>query len=247
MSHFTVAVLSYDPNDVDDLLAPFDESPSNEEYLEFDPVDEDEYRSDYETGTSQTGNGDIETSFVSYKVKYPTFNAFMEEGNGLSRNDEGAYGYYTNPNAKWDWWVIGGRWDGLLRLKNGGSSNQARVRDVDVSPDPAAYAKAIRFWEVYVEGQPLAEGEEDLTRHVFYKPEYYVNQYGTKEKYAHSQAAFGAWAILTADGEWNETGAMGWFGMSDATQESRNKYETAFRQLIEENPDLYITIVDCHI
>jgi hypothetical protein len=25
----------------------------------------------------------------------------------------------TNPNAKWDWWTVGGRWDGFLMLKEG--------------------------------------------------------------------------------------------------------------------------------
>jgi len=27
-------------------------------------------------------------------------------------------GRYTNPNAQWDWWTIGGRWSGLLKPKN---------------------------------------------------------------------------------------------------------------------------------
>ena len=35
----------------------------------------------------------------------------------LSRKNEDVHTIYTrntNPNAKWDWWVIGGRWNGLL-------------------------------------------------------------------------------------------------------------------------------------
>ena len=35
MSHFSVAVLSHTPDDVEDLLAPYCESPENPEYLEF--------------------------------------------------------------------------------------------------------------------------------------------------------------------------------------------------------------------
>lgn len=30
---------------------------------------------------------------------------------------QGDYGYWYNPNAKWDWWTVGGRWSGLLHLK----------------------------------------------------------------------------------------------------------------------------------
>lgn len=30
----------------------------------------------------------------------------------------------TNPNAKWDWWVVGGRWTGMLKLKEGAKGQQ---------------------------------------------------------------------------------------------------------------------------
>lgn len=30
---------------------------------------------------------------------------------------EGRYGYWYNPNAKWDWFTIGGRWRGMLEVK----------------------------------------------------------------------------------------------------------------------------------
>lgn len=40
----------------------------------------------------------------------------------------------TNPNKKWDWWVVGGRWNGFLKLKPefvGGRSNECRKSEVD--------------------------------------------------------------------------------------------------------------------
>ena len=40
----------------------------------------------------------------------------------------------TNPNKKWDWWVVGGRWNGFLKLKpefGGGGSNERRRSEVD--------------------------------------------------------------------------------------------------------------------
>ena len=39
----------------------------------------------------------------------------------------GAGGYWHNPNARWDWWEIGGRWRGLLRLLPGKSGYRAPV------------------------------------------------------------------------------------------------------------------------
>ena len=62
-------------------------------------------------------------------------------------------GYISNPNAKWDWYKIGGRWNNALRLKNSGKRcNQAQVKDVDFSPESDEYRHSIRFWEINVEG-----------------------------------------------------------------------------------------------
>lgn len=37
----------------------------------------------------------------------------------------------TNPNKRWDWWTVGGRWPGFLLLKTGGKADQARKGAVD--------------------------------------------------------------------------------------------------------------------
>jgi hypothetical protein len=37
----------------------------------------------------------------------------------------------TNPDKKWDWYQVGGRWDGFLRLKNGDKANSALKREID--------------------------------------------------------------------------------------------------------------------
>ena len=38
----------------------------------------------------------------------------------------------TNPNKKWDWWTIGGRWKNLLSTKNGENVNQSKKADLDI-------------------------------------------------------------------------------------------------------------------
>lgn len=49
---------------------------------------------------------------------YPTFEAYVTEYAGYRKDEEtGKYGYWHNPNAKWDWYSVGGRWTGLLKLK----------------------------------------------------------------------------------------------------------------------------------
>lgn len=53
-----------------------------------------------------------------YTQLYPTFDKFMEDWHGYSkRNVQKRYGYYSNPNATWDWYQIGGRWPGEFLVK----------------------------------------------------------------------------------------------------------------------------------
>lgn len=50
-----------------------------------------------------------------------TFGEFVKDWSGGSGipGEPGRYGRRTNANARWDWWLVGGRWDGLLMLKDG--------------------------------------------------------------------------------------------------------------------------------
>lgn len=254
MSHFTVAVLSYKPDDVEALLEPFDENTDNPEYLEFEvaPHSTEEIRSMFEQG----------------KKPEESLEDFVERWYGYAYNEElDAWGFFCNPNAKWDWWQLGGRWSDKLKLKNGHQGNkgerswtnankpsragycsQAQLKDVDFSPDQEVYEKECRFWEVVVEGDSIREGEDPKQFYTPYKRECYLEKFENKERYARSCASFSTWAIVTPDGEWHEAGTMGWFGTSDATAESIARYENEWQRImLEADPNLWISIIDCHI
>ena len=58
--------------------------------------------------------------FSNYIQGYKNSTAakIIEEEEGYEFNElEGGWGRWHNPNAKWDWWQIGGRWRGKLRVK----------------------------------------------------------------------------------------------------------------------------------
>lgn len=56
------------------------------------------------------------------------------------------------------------------------------------------------------------------------------------------------WSLLTLDGQWREKGRMGWFGMSDATDESTAAYKTWANEYLENlDDDVIIVAVDVHI
>lgn len=60
------------------------------------------------------GAKEIEVPFTEH---YATFGEFAEKENGADQGSPGRYGYWFNPDAKWDWYMVGGRWRGFFRLK----------------------------------------------------------------------------------------------------------------------------------
>ena len=152
----------------------------------------------------------------------------------------------TNLDKKWDWYQVGGRWTGMIRKKDGTTADICKIADINFEPDQSQYNKALRFWEIVVEDFPLLPGETELFN--FYKKEYYLNRYKTKENYALDQASFGTFAMIDLDGKWYECGSMGWFGFSDDTKESADEFQNLFnRRLLNADGDCIFAVVDCHI
>ena len=209
---------------------------------------------------------EIREKYAQERISDEPLEDFISRWYGYKYNkDLDECGYLCNPNAKWDWYEIGGRWSNLLRLKpvrNGnhskqssnkdapaveGRCNQARLSDVDLSIDQAAYERAARFWEVVVEGDALCEHENADDFKASYRKEYYIDQFGDKHTYAMDSASFSTWALVTPDGKWIENGAVGWFGMHTATRSSRRAFADELKAALEGDPGLWLTIVDCHI
>ncbi len=222
MSHFCVAVVTKDINKLKEILDPYSENLEVEPYID-------------------------------------------EEG------EESSY----NPKSKWDWYEIGGRYNNRIVVdktnknvvEGGGFGlsmdlsnnvegepnlkrvNGARIKDIHFDKMGGNYDEAIRYWELVVEGkEPQNDKEKEMIRWNLYKPEYYIEQYGTKEKYAKQKSMFSTWALVD-EKDWYEQGEMGWFAMSDATQDSRTSFVDKFQEYINspEHQDEYMIIVDCHI
>lgn len=134
MSHFAVMVIG--PN-VDKQLAPYHEFECTGEDNEFvKDVDEtDDAKSNYEAYVKGLKSGEKCQSLVDYTAYYYDYKVVSSESE-INREGEHKYGYIlngepnttfrvvrrTNPNAKWDWYVVGGRWSGFLRLKGKGEA-----------------------------------------------------------------------------------------------------------------------------
>lgn len=58
---------------------------------------------------------------IPYNKLHASFKEFVADYYGVEERDseKGRYGYWENPNKKWDWWQVGGRWRGFYPVKSG--------------------------------------------------------------------------------------------------------------------------------
>ena len=112
------------------------------------------------------------------------------------------------------------------------------------------YRKAIRFWQLYIDGEtPVTEEDENLIKYTFYTKKHYIERYKDAEDYADECSGFTFYAALLPNGEWIEPGKMGWFGISFATADDDIKWRDAQKEILKKAKEnnWHITMVDCHI
>lgn len=127
MSHFTVLVIGENP---EDQLAPFHEfecTGIDDQYVQ--DIDRTaEARKEYDD-SKKYEDANKEESFLEFVKDYYGWEPTMNPG----ISEKHKYGYVlvdekgnvikcidrTNPNKQWDWFVLGGRWTGFFKLKEG--------------------------------------------------------------------------------------------------------------------------------
>lgn len=232
MSHFSVLVFSNDDGlSVDELLEPYYEGNTRAPYIDY---------------TRQEAIDYVRQHYTDFKDKTDEECwKFMAEG--CITDKQGNIYTTANPDAHWDWWVEGGRWENYLRLKNGERATSARIKDIDFSLDSEVYKDALRFWDIVVEGKPLKPFEK--MPFSLWKPEWYLDNYGSREEYAERDACFSTYAVVTPDGIWFEKGEMLWFGVRSVPEKDTKDWDLNFveRFILPEDENTIITIVDCHI
>lgn len=259
MSHFTVGVIVKNPRDLEETLAPYCEQDENYMVRDIEWF-KDDYIRYYKEQNQDTCLTD-EAIWEAVKIEY-----------GPERCDEEHIYCYYNPDARWDWWVIGGRWRYKLKVpkdveqikdmdffageprKQKGKNrwvDGAKIKDIkwaDMNRPTTEQLKNMgRFWDVVVDGAPKEEGE-DFGFH--YKGEYYKDMYGTKENYIMKECMFYTHDLLDGiNNEWYTMGDMGWFGCDASTRESFEDYLRDFYEIIQrpEYQDYWFIMVDCHI
>lgn len=112
--------------------------------------------------TKKTRKSRKYTALLDYPFRklFKSFDEYAHDYCGYSLSEEGdAYGYYTNPDAFWDWYQIGGRWPFMFLVKDDCPSLSHGERswyskEAEMPPAPEGYvwvpaaAKGDIAWEL---------------------------------------------------------------------------------------------------
>jgi hypothetical protein len=264
MSHYTVMVIG---DDVDWILEPYNESLEVEPYI--DQTKEElhkEFMACYGRIYAENKPEGLLDAFEELTLSLDGVNAkWLDKWNGQKLDKHGNALTTYNPDSKWDWYQVGGRWSGSLILKSNrkgklGSKSWANENEeIPSGRADVAFKKDIDWDAMNKEAaEDAAKDWDDLfdpnPDHCRYNPKYVTKQrelhlkmYGTKEEYVKRRGIWTPYAYVSEDG-WVAPGSMGWWGMSSDDTEDRDKYDQEFKEFISNLPgNATITMVDCHI
>ena len=273
MSHYTVAIFTEDDDtDIDDILAPYDESISVAPYVSSTKEDliksaRERMQAIFETRYKEwqkapaTYEKTANPEHIEYLKSLPKLmirsdaQVYRDEIKGYESSeitsDGGVLSTY-NPNSKWDWYETGGRWHGMLMLKEGCVGQRGTPSHGSEASEnyDAAWVKDIDFDAMAEKLKENLPSLEKARSETYYTKEYFDERYPTEADYIKDQTNFTTYAVITPNGQWHEPGKMGWWGMSSATTNDERTwadiyYERFLEPAIENG--WYVTIVDCHI
>lgn len=234
MSHFAVAVITKkrDVKSIEKILEPYWEELEVEAYIDETKEElikqakniQERYLKQIEEGKEFTEEYQLkyinakndEELYEAHKDKYDKYD---EDGNHLTT---------YNPNSKWDWYDIGGRWRDIILTSeiNNDTFEHNSFAELFGGNDSNRETPEGYKW---VNGARIKEIDFKKMEEIYNKP-------------------FTLWALVD-EYNWYEQGKMGWWALNDATEESEEAFKRFFKEYLEnpDNQDKYLVVVDCHI
>jgi hypothetical protein len=260
MTHFTVLVrFEGDINDtekaLEEILAPYDENKNVPKYKRYLRKDEIERAQEHFKITPMSPSG---VAIGDNKLTAAQIKEYFGEGG----EDKKGYFYWStyNPQSKWDWYQVGGRWEGGLTLKAGanGRSGTRSLMDMENKGKPlgidAAYLKDVDLEAMRKESEKSAYENWDAMleeTEVGAMPNFWmydVKDDDTMESYVKRHTGFSTHAVVDENG-WHEPSKMGYWGITYAHKENEETWQEKFaeRFLSNTTDKTVIVMVDAHI
>lgn len=176
MTHFSVIVCTDDPKRLDEIMAPYDENREVEPYRNYQEGDPASYWGVFALRKHEGLNPDDAT--LTWAQVAEANNRRYDDDEPLLLDDSGrAYTMSTrNPDAKWDWYSVGGQWAGYFVARKGAHARvippnrNHRSQDVimpgrcdggrkaDLDLDALREVKAAEARKTYAEYQSVVAG-----------------------------------------------------------------------------------------
>lgn len=268
MTHFNVAVITkYEDEDIEPILAPYDENTEDDEWVEFDDRTQ-EVVAGWEVSTIPyvvTPSGEEKRLYGYLREEQRRIESLVDSGaegwrikdvgvkklyDSIEEYAEGYCGYNVYPDeetgeARFGYYCNpNGYWDYWMPIEkafkvDGETVEMCKCKDVE----DGMWMDAEKAGELY---DRLEDDSAEVIERLSYMSEFEAAE--TKEEFVAARIAFCTYAVVTPDGEWHQPGRMGWFGMSTESGEDANKWATSYRErFLEAYPEHFIRLVDCHI
>lgn len=152
-----------------------------------------------------------------------------------SLTPEGGLYSERNPQSKWDWYQIGGRWAGYWYVHEKAEATEEMTE--------AAWANR---------AFPLGPTDQEYVNERTSRPGRWVD---VARKYdidftasdSEGRGTIATYAFLDSDGKWHEKGEMGWFGIGNG-EKQQEAWNAEYATLITaESDNAWLVLVDAHI
>lgn len=236
MSHFTVAVITKERSReaIEKILEPYWEEIEVEPYVDETKEQmikkakkiQERYLKKIEDGQEFTEQYILK--YVNAKTDEELYEAYKDEDDEYDENGNHLTTY--NPNSKWDWYSIGGRWNKMLLVNKDIGYCVEDMQDIglfgcfnskeeDNAPEGFKWVNSARIGDIEFKKM------EQMTA-----------------------GPFITWALVD-ENMWIEQGKMGWWALNDATESSESAFKRHLKVYLEDpdNQNKYLTVVDCHI
>lgn len=146
-----------------EMLEPYNEEGGQQSFV--DEEDHERKRWETESTTRVRTPDDCAEVEVPFRDTYPTFEAYCADWLGQKPDPTtGRIGHWTNGEAKWDWWEIGGRWTGFYPLQPGIAPVCGETGPFGDKPEPGR-GDIVRFSDLDLDGIATMTRERAETFH----------------------------------------------------------------------------------
>lgn len=261
MSHAVVLVIG---EDLDGQLAPYDENKEVEPYKDYTTLDPEHWPVSFLA--KEYPDADMTDAATVARL----YNGHWGEGESTKYevDEKGLFEWSTyNPESKWDYWRVGGRWAGSLlltapdpcrrpelswewqdapadqraRLLDGRHVSQALAGEIDWQGMRLERLAAIdKRWDGY-EKVLVEQGPEAAAREAWWTFGLEKDEValGREEHLAKLAPLHPLYWVqaLVAEGVWREKGRMGWFGASTDGPDERDDWSEWFSSFMARVPE----------